>query len=71
MSATFSIGDLARATGVKPATIRWYEQEGWLPPPSRRVATAPMRRRTSGDWVSFAMRGNSASTVTQFVPCSI
>ncbi len=35
MSAMFSIGDLARATGVKPTTIRWYEQEGWLPPPSR------------------------------------
>jgi DNA-binding transcriptional MerR regulator len=30
-----SIGELARATGVKPTTIRWYEQEGWLPPPSR------------------------------------
>ena len=35
MSATYSIGDLARATGVKPTTIRWYEQEGWLPKPSR------------------------------------
>lgn len=35
MSATYSIGDLARVTGVKPTTIRWYEQEGWLPPPAR------------------------------------
>ena len=35
MSETYSIGDLARATGVKPTTIRWYEQEGWLPPPAR------------------------------------
>jgi len=35
VSATYSIGDLARATGVKPTTIRWYEQEGWLPPPGR------------------------------------
>lgn len=35
MSAAYSIGDLARATGVKPTTIRWYEQEGWLPPPAR------------------------------------
>ena len=32
---TYSIGDLARATGVKPTTIRWYEAEGWLPPPAR------------------------------------
>lgn len=35
MRETYSIGDLARATGVKPTTIRWYEQEGWLPPPAR------------------------------------
>jgi DNA-binding transcriptional MerR regulator len=34
-NGTYSIGDLARATGVKPTTIRWYEQEGWLPPPAR------------------------------------
>ncbi|MFL1462572.1 MerR family transcriptional regulator [Roseococcus sp. DSY-14] len=30
-----SIGDLHRATGVKPTTIRWYEAEGLLPPPAR------------------------------------
>lgn len=29
------IGDLSRLTGVKPTTIRWYEAEGWLPPPAR------------------------------------
>lgn len=32
---TYAIGDLVRATGVKATTIRWYEQEGWLPPPAR------------------------------------
>lgn len=32
---TYSIGELARVTGVKPTTIRWYEQEGWLPPAAR------------------------------------
>lgn len=31
----YAIGDLARATGVKATTIRWYEQEGWLPAPAR------------------------------------
>jgi DNA-binding transcriptional MerR regulator len=30
-----TIGDLSRWTGVKPTTIRWYEVEGWLPPPAR------------------------------------
>lgn len=50
MSAAYSIGDLARATGVKPTTIRWYEQEGWLPPPARtegghRAYTAAHLRR--------------------------
>ncbi|CAH0176392.1 helix-turn-helix domain-containing protein [Roseomonas sp. CECT 9278] len=35
MTDTYSIGDLARETGVKPTTIRWYEQEGWMPPPAR------------------------------------
>lgn len=29
------IGDLSKRTGVKPTTIRWYEAEGWLPPPVR------------------------------------
>ena len=35
MNGTYAIGDLVRATGVKPTTLRWYEQEGWLPPPGR------------------------------------
>lgn len=35
MKGTHTIGDLARATGVKPTTIRWYEQQGWLPTASR------------------------------------
>ncbi|WP_456316029.1 MerR family transcriptional regulator [Roseomonas acroporae] len=30
-----SIGALSRATGVKATTIRWYEDEGLLPPPAR------------------------------------
>lgn len=35
MMGMLSIGELSRATGVKPTTIRWYEQEGWLPPAAR------------------------------------
>ncbi|MDB5411729.1 MAG: MerR family transcriptional regulator [Rubritepida sp.] len=35
MSGALSIGELGRATGVKPTTIRWYEAEGLLPAPAR------------------------------------
>jgi DNA-binding transcriptional MerR regulator len=31
MNATFRIGDLAKRTGVKVVTIRYYEQAGLLP----------------------------------------
>jgi Cu(I)-responsive transcriptional regulator len=31
----FSIGELARRTGVKVPTIRYYEQIGLIPPPPR------------------------------------
>lgn len=35
MSATFSIGQLARRTGTKAETIRYYEKIGLLQAPSR------------------------------------
>lgn len=35
MTNGLSIGDLSRATGVKPTTIRFYEAEGLLPSPTR------------------------------------
>lgn len=35
MTETHSIGHLARTTGVKATTIRFYEAEGLLPPPGR------------------------------------
>jgi DNA-binding transcriptional MerR regulator len=31
----YAIGEVGRLAGVKPTTIRWYEQEGLLPPPLR------------------------------------
>lgn len=33
--ARMTIGHLSKLTGVKATTIRWYEAEGWLPPPDR------------------------------------
>ena len=32
---SLSIGDLARRTGTKATTVRWYEEVGLLPPPAR------------------------------------
>ena len=32
-----TIGDIARASGVKVTTIRFYEQRGLLPPPPRNA----------------------------------
>lgn len=34
-ASSLSIGDLARATGTKVETIRYYERTGLLPPPPR------------------------------------
>ena len=31
----FSMGEVSRATGIKPTTIRWYETVGLLPAPVR------------------------------------
>ena len=35
MSTALSIGEVARRTEVAPTTLRYYEQIGLLPPPSR------------------------------------
>ena len=35
MENTLSIGALAKATGTKVETVRWYEQVGLLPAPAR------------------------------------
>lgn len=34
-SVPYAIGDLARQTGTKVETIRWYERDGTMPPPAR------------------------------------
>ncbi len=45
MAARLSIGDLARATGAKVETIRYYEAVGLLPKPTR----------TAGNYRSFGL----------------
>jgi DNA-binding transcriptional MerR regulator len=48
--AAYAIGDLARHTGTKVETIRWYERDGVMPAPVRtrgghRVYTQAHRKR--------------------------
>lgn len=45
-TASLSIGALAKATGTKVETIRWYEQVGLLPAP----------RRTAGNYRAYEAR---------------
>ena len=35
MRSTFTIGQVAKATGINAKTIRYYEQAGGVPPPQR------------------------------------
>ncbi|WP_431285876.1 MerR family transcriptional regulator [Humitalea sp. 24SJ18S-53] len=48
-----SIGDLARATGVKQTTIRFYEAEGLLPAPTRSEGGHRVYERAHLDRLGF------------------
>ena len=53
-----SIGDVAMATGVKVVTIRYYEQIGLLPIPSRTDGNyRPIVRSTYAGCGSFGVAG--------------
>ncbi|HUO87957.1 MAG TPA: MerR family transcriptional regulator [Rhizomicrobium sp.] len=45
------IGEVARRTGLRPSTLRYYERAGLLPPPARRS-----RRRLYDDGVFGRIR---------------
>lgn len=50
-AARFTIGDLARTTGLPVKTIRWYSDQGLVPPAGRSAAGYRLRRlgfRVSG-----------------------
>lgn len=47
-SSTFRIGELARLTGTRVETIRYYERIGLLPPPARTGGTGRMPAATLG-----------------------
>ena len=57
MSGTFSIGELAHATGAKVETIRYYERIGLLPPPARTSGNYRAYAQPHLDRLSFIRRG--------------
>lgn len=50
------IGDLARATGTKVETIRYYESEGLIPQPARSAANYRLYEQPHLDRLSFIRR---------------
>lgn len=57
MPETFSIGDLARVTGTKVETIRYYERIGLMPSPARTGGNYRAYARTHLERLSFVRRG--------------
>jgi Cu(I)-responsive transcriptional regulator len=56
MTEALSIGALARATGTKVETIRWYERVGLLAPPTRTASNYRSYGRAHLDRLSFVRR---------------
>ncbi|KEO54647.1 MerR family transcriptional regulator [Thioclava indica] len=52
----FKIGDLARATGTKVVTIRYYEKIGLLPPPGRSPGNYRSYNKAALDRLRFIRR---------------
>ena len=52
-AATYAIGDLARHTGTKVETIRWYERDGTMPPPARTEGGRRAYTRAHLDRLAF------------------
>ena len=52
----FRIGDLARATGTKVVTIRYYEKIGLLPPPARSTGNYRSYDAAALDRLRFVRR---------------
>src|ERR1700733_3204621 len=53
----FSIGELARATGTKVETVRYYERIGLLPMPARTSGNYRRYARPHLERLSFIRRG--------------
>ncbi|RDE09974.1 MerR family transcriptional regulator [Pelagibacterium lacus] len=53
MAESFSIGDLARRTGIKVPTIRYYESIGLMPEPDRTAGNQRRYGRDALDTLNF------------------
>lgn len=49
----YAIGDLARQTGTKVETIRWYERDGIMPAPARTAAGHRLYTQAHLDRLAF------------------
>ena len=56
------IGDLARLTGTRVETIRFYEKEGLLPAPGRSSGTSGVKRGGGGRALGPVLRQGAAVT---------
>jgi Cu(I)-responsive transcriptional regulator len=56
MTQEFSIGALAKATGTKVETVRWYERVGLLPTPARTAGNYRSYKRRHLERLSFVRR---------------
>jgi len=57
IASSFKIGDLARTTGTKVETIRYYERIGLLPPPARTDGNYRVYAGYHLDRLRFIRRG--------------
>ena len=53
IGAAYAIGDLARQTGTKVETIRWYERDGIMPEPVRTAGGHRLYTQAHLDRLAF------------------
>lgn len=55
----YTIGQLAKNTGTKSVTIRYYEKKGLLPPPQRSASGYRLYREQDQERLQFIRRGRA------------
>jgi DNA-binding transcriptional MerR regulator len=60
MTSGYRIGDIAEMTGFPPSTLRYYEDQGLLPPPARTAAGHRLYGQAHIERLRFMSRGKAA-----------